>query len=354
MAQKKINVQDYQINVGDSLSELASICGRLEPTRIFVLVDEMTEKFCLPHLQDKVDISFDSIITIPSGEKNKTLPTCEKIWRRLFNLNADRKSLLINLGGGVIGDMGGFCASTYMRGIPFVQVPTTLLSQVDASIGGKLGIDYYELKNSIGLFCNPVSVLIDPTFLETLSPREVRSGYAEIIKHGLIYDRKLWEICTQITDLKSADWKELIVQSLLVKKEIVDHDPREKGLRKILNFGHTIGHAVESVMMEDDRPLLHGEAIAVGMLAEGYLSSIKNSFSVEELQLLTEYILEIYGRKEIGTELYNNMFNKMLHDKKNENQEINFSLLKKIGKAEINQTADKEQIRESLSFYSNL
>ncbi|NND06663.1 MAG: 3-dehydroquinate synthase [Saprospiraceae bacterium] len=353
MSLKKISVHDYQIHVGDCLSQVDVLCESVRPSKVFVLVDENTEKCCLPRFQEKTNTEISEVITIPSGEKYKALGTCEKIWRRLFNLRADRKSLLINLGGGVIGDMGGFCASTYMRGIPFMQIPTTLLSQVDASIGGKLGIDYYDLKNSIGVFRNPIGVLIDPTFLQTLPSREIRSGYAETIKHGLIEDKKLWKTCTAIDNVNDAEWNDIILDSLGVKKNIVDKDPLEDGRRKVLNFGHTIGHAIESVMMQEDKSLLHGEAIAVGMVAEAYLSWKYGDLTEAQLEEITSYLISIYGQQEIEKSLFKSFLQKMSYDKKNTGKEINFTFLESIGKSVINQSADQEQIMESLVYYTS-
>ena len=353
MSTKTIPVHDYDIHVGDCLAEVDNVYKKIKPSKVFVLVDENTEKYCLPRFRDETKTEISEVITIPSGEKYKALGTCEKIWRRLFNLRADRNSLLINLGGGVIGDMGGFCASTYMRGIPFVQIPTTLLSQVDASIGGKLGIDYYDLKNSIGIFRNPVCVLIDPTFLQTLPSREVRSGYAETIKHGLIEDKKLWNTCTDILDLSKVSWNDIITESLGVKKKVVEMDPLEKGRRKVLNFGHTIGHAIESVMMKEDKSLLHGEAIAIGMVAEAFLSCKNGDLPEAQLEEITAYLIHIYGQREIDKSLFKPFMQKMRHDKKNIGAEINFTFLKSIGKSVINQSANQEEIIESLAYYLN-
>jgi 3-dehydroquinate synthase len=354
MSSQKIPVQDYEIHVGSCLSELQQCWEDIAPSRTFILVDEQTEKYCLPLLMDNAGFEPSAVITIPSGEKYKSLSTCEKIWRRLFDLKADRNALLINLGGGVIGDMGGFCASTYMRGFSFIQVPTTLLAQVDASIGGKLGIDYYDLKNAIGLFRNPVAVFMEPAFLQSLPSRELRSGYAEVVKHGLIHDRNLWDACHNIEKLNEVDWNKLILPSLDVKKYVVDQDPLEKGLRKILNFGHTIGHAVESVRLEADKPLLHGEAIVIGMITEAYLSHTLGRLPESELEQITRYLLEIYGKQELKSEHFRSMIRKMTHDKKNRGQEINFTFLEKIGKAVINQTAEEEAIKASLSYYQKL
>ena len=238
-----IDLDTYKIHIGDFWKDL-----QLDKySTLFVLVDENTRAFCLPIFEQKISNLAYHIIEIPSGETHKNIATCQFIWSEMVKYGADRKSCLINLGGGVIGDMGGFTASTFYRGMDFIQIPTTLLSQVDASIGGKLGIDFMNLKNAVGLFKNPKQVCISADFLHTLSPREIRSGFAELIKHGLIASKKDWD---ELKDIKSisevADWEKYIIPSLAIKKAVVQEDPFEMGLRKSLNFGHTIGHAIES------------------------------------------------------------------------------------------------------------
>ncbi len=346
-----IALQDYTIHVG---SELQVIQSYLESaSKVVVLVDENTAAHCLPLLDPYLDPS-RLVIRIPSGERHKTIDTCQHIWDQLFELKADRKSLMINLGGGVIGDMGGFAASTFMRGMDFVQVPTTLLAQVDASIGGKIGIDFRDIKNAVGLFCNPRAVLIDPRFLRTLPHREVRSGFAEIIKHGLIKDNALWRRIVDIKDLAPVDWADLILPALAIKRQVVEQDPLEKGHRKTLNFGHTIGHAIESVMLHGEQPLLHGEAIAIGMIAESYLSSTLGSLPPAQLTSISEYILSIFPKAPIDLSLFADIMQKMRLDKKNEADSINFTFLDRIGHAIINQRASDEAIRAAIQHYQNL
>ncbi|NND33148.1 MAG: 3-dehydroquinate synthase [Saprospiraceae bacterium] len=349
----RISLPGCEILVGPCVAELRSLVGKLNPSMVVILVDQHTEEYCLPILKEE-GIAFDHTITIPAGEKHKSLPTCEKIWQRLFAFKADRRSLLINLGGGVAGDMGGFCASTYMRGMPFIQIPTTLLSQVDASIGGKLGIDFYGLKNSIGLFQDPVCVLVDPIFLQTLPAKELRSGFAEVIKHGLIRDHILWQKISGSADWARQNWDEVIHTSILIKKEVVEEDPQEKALRKILNFGHTIGHAIESVMIEIEKPILHGEAIAAGMIAESYLSQVGGTLPQKELAKIGDYLLSIYGKLDLDNVPVDSLIKKMLHDKKNVGEEINFTFLDRIGRASINHSASRDLIRESLDYYQSL
>jgi 3-dehydroquinate synthase len=346
-----IQLADYQIQIGAIKSSLSTFFKQNVFSKTIVLTDENTQKYCLPLFKTVLPIDFQTII-IPAGEQHKNIDTCQIIWNSLFEAGADRKSLLINLGGGVIGDMGGFCASTFKRGMPFLQIPTTLLSQVDASIGGKLGIDFGNVKNSIGIFGNPKTVLIDPFFLKTLSAREVRSGFAELFKHALIHKAKF-----SIQDLLNAFERDaphlasIIGDSVLVKKYFVDNDPFEKGIRKALNFGHTIGHAVESAALETYEPLLHGEAIAIGMVCEAFLSHRMAGLSDADLDLIVSTFSKIYPKIDLENFDYQHLIALMQQDKKNDGNAINFTLLTKIGSASINHIANEAQIIESLEFY---
>jgi len=287
-------------------------------------------------------------VVIPSGEQNKNIDTCQNIWKTLLDAGINRNDLMINLGGGVIGDMGGFCAATYKRGIDFIQIPTTLLAQVDASIGGKLGIDFRLVKNSIGVFKNPLGVFISPLFLQTLTEREIRSGYAEMIKHSLIHSAEEWNRLQSIDDLKTVDWVNFIYTSLLTKQSIVAQDPFEKNIRKSLNFGHTIGHALESLALESDQPLLHGEAIAYGMICESFLSTQTGKLGIAEYEEIKTYILSIFGKYSPATQRFDSLLDLMRKDKKNEDNRINFTLLSTIGAAEVNQYCTTENILDSL------
>jgi 3-dehydroquinate synthase len=348
-----LQLSDYQIHIGNFWTTFADTLKQKNYTQILVLVDENTEGACFdrfrPHFPEKTHK-----IRIASGEINKTIETCQQIWRDMFAANADRRSVLICIGGGVIGDMGGFAASTFKRGIDFIQMPTTLLSQVDSSIGGKLGIDFAAVKNSIGVFANPKAVFISSDFLTTVSPREVRSGFAEIVKHALIADADQWAELSKIDDLTTVHWDKIIVPSLKVKQKIVEIDPFEHGLRKALNFGHTIGHAVESMALETENPLTHGEAIAIGMICETYLSKILRGLTGEELTVITQFFLKIYGTYNIEPFDTQSLIALMRQDKKNDGNTINFTFLSKIGEAAINGTASVEQIIESLDYYKGL
>ena len=350
-----LSLETYNIYIGDFKTNLKNFLQEKNYTKLFVIVDDNTERDCLPILLEYLN-SFTTFqtIKISAGEIHKNIDTCLSIWQQMMNLGAERKSLTINLGGGVIGDMGGFCASTFKRGMDFIQMPTTLLSQVDASIGGKLGVDFMQVKNSIGVFNNPKAVFIDPLFLKTLSKREIRSGFAEIIKHSLIADKEQWLQQKTIDNLDVVEWKELLVPSLKIKKQTVEQDPFEKGWRKALNFGHTIGHAVEGVFLETDQPLLHGEAIAIGMICESYLSYQQVGLTKNELEIISQFLLKIYGRVHLPEIQFQEMIQLMKKDKKNENAQINFTLLESIGSASINHLSKESLIIESLKYYNDL
>jgi len=354
MKNQQVDLPNYSIYVEEDLSAIPGILEAANATRVVVLVDDNTAQCCLPLLKASLPLVDEQIITISPGEEKKTLQTCKLIWDHLMRMGADRKSVLINLGGGVIGDMGGFCASTYMRGIPFIQIPTTLLAQVDASIGGKVAIDYGSVKNIIGSFCDPLSVIVNPKFLKTLPERELRSGYAEVIKHGLIKDKGIWNRLQDQDELEKLDWPDLIVESLKIKKAVVIEDPKELGLRKILNFGHTIGHAVESVKLEGEQKLLHGEAIAIGMIAEAFLSNQLTNLPQDQLASISHYLLKIFGKSHLDVSETDLIMERMLLDKKNEGGRINFTLLENIGFAKENHFVENSMIRESLKYYRNL
>jgi 3-dehydroquinate synthase len=335
------------------IEDLDQLLDELRKTNIFssitILVDENTNAHCLPLLSSfSTNLSF---FQIKSGEEEKNIQTAIQIWDALTRFKADRKSLLINLGGGVIGDMGGFCAATFKRGIGFVQIPTTLLSMVDASVGGKLGIDFQEYKNHIGVFKIPEAVLIYPGFLKTLDKRELRSGFAEIIKHCLIADANKWNEIVSKSWTK-LDLTDLIRHSVAIKSHVVEVDPEERGLRKILNFGHTIGHAVESFYLPQvGKKLLHGEAIAIGMVAEAWLSYHKGFISLEDSEAIKSYILSIYPKVGIPVSEFEAILSLTSQDKKNEGDVLLFSLLNTIGEANYNIPIVKEEMSNALAYY---
>ena len=343
----------YSIFFENSLNELVTFLRENNYSKVLVLVDNNTEKLCLPLLQQHLSTICDfDIIEIDAGEENKNIDFCIGIWKMMLDFEADRNSLLINLGGGVISDMGSFAAATFKRGIDFVQVPTTLLSQVDASVGGKTGIDMDHFKNIIGTFTQPKAVFIEPEFLRTLDKRQLYSGFAEVLKHGLIYDQNLFR---QLQGIKPEQIPaEIIYRSVEIKNEVVTLDPFEKGIRKILNFGHTIGHAIESYSLKNDKnPLLHGEAIAIGFICEAYISFKLNGLPHSELKEISTLIHSLYSKYPIKKTRFSELLGLMKNDKKNSSGQINFSLLTNIGHCTINNFCNDEEIYESLDYYIN-
>ena len=335
---------------------LADALNRFFDGKIFsnvgILMDQNTKTHCYPLVKDLVP---DHIpIEIGSGEENKTLKTCEIIWDRLTEARFDRKSLLINLGGGVIGDMGGFCAATFKRGIDFINLPTTLLAQVDASVGGKLGIDFQGLKNHIGLFKHPEQVIICDQFLDTLPYEELRSGFAEVIKHHLIRDQHGWGPLVN-TPLAEKSWHDVIEHSVAIKQQIVEEDPLEQGARKLLNFGHTIGHALESFYL--NRPgkhLLHGEAIAAGMIIESHLSALKMGMDKGQVDQVTDYLIDLYDPAPIHPEEMRPIAQLTTQDKKNVGGEVKCTLLKKIGEGIYDIKLGQTEVQDALSHYNEV
>lgn len=333
---------------------LADLLHKETYSKIFVLTDTNTYQYCLPAFlqQMATDVAIE-IIEIEPGEENKTIETCIQVWQVLAELGADRKSIMINLGGGVVTDLGGFVASTFKRGIDFINVPTSLLAMVDASIGGKTGVDLGSLKNQIGVINNPKAVLIDTAFLETLPQEELRSGLAEMLKHGLIADKSYWNNFTDMAGLTSDDLGELIRQSVFIKNDIVKEDPYEKGLRKVLNFGHTMGHAIESYFLGNSvkKTLLHGEAVAIGMILEAFFSLEKKLISAGEYIEIKSVIGSLFEKISFTPDDINSIIGLLVHDKKNEFGEVNFVLLEGIGKAVINQQVENDLIYKAFNDY---
>ncbi|MEI9918638.1 MAG: 3-dehydroquinate synthase [Bacteroidota bacterium] len=318
-------------------------------SQVVVLTDRNTRVQCYP-LAAK-SIPGHEIIEIEAGETYKNIDTCQVIWQRMTDLRLDRHALLVVLGGGVLGDMGGFCAATYKRGIDFLLLPTTLLSQVDASVGGKLAIDFNGIKNHIGVFQLPVATLIGTEFLKTLPFRELRSGFAEVIKHCIIGDRKMWDEIRK-KDLAAQDWQTVIRHSVEFKWQVVTEDPKEKGRRKILNFGHTIGHALETYFLETKDRLYHGEAIAAGMIAESFIARKKGLITADEEAQIVSYLDKIYGRIKVSNDPQ--IMEIMRQDKKNKGNKILMALPQGIGNATWDVEVSEEQVIESLSFLNNL
>jgi 3-dehydroquinate synthase len=288
-------------------------------SKVLIVADTHTAALCLPYFFEKTGLPESTpVVVISAGEQHKILSTCEQVWQGMFDARLDRKALVINLGGGVIGDLGGFCAATFKRGVDFVQVPTTLLSMTDAAVGGKLGIDFNTIKNAVGVFQNPAAVWVDPHFLQTLSYRELRSGFAEVIKHALIGDTDLWRSIEGMTNLEGADWFAILKASIAVKVRVVTEDPLEKGLRAILNYGHTIGHAIESYYLHSATPLTHGEAIAEGMIAESHIAYGPGI----RTDAVTTVIRRFFPPVHIPAYLAPDVWQLMQQDKKNANSAV--------------------------------
>lgn len=334
-------------------SSLSNLIALKNYSTIFILVDENTFEHCYPKFIQKLDTDKRiEVIEIESGEINKNLETCIGVWNAVTELGGDRKSLLITLGGGVITDLGGFVASCFKRGIDFVNIPTTLLSMVDASVGGKTGVDLGVLKNQIGLFANPEMVIVDNDYLTTVTEREIKSGTAEIIKYGITYDIKLFK---EIKNNKGLKIDDLIFRSIEIKNEVVLQDPKEQNLRKILNFGHTLGHAIESFYLESEEKenLTHGEAIAIGMVCESYLSSKLLGFPAEKVSEIKEVILSIYNKTTLLKEDFSAIMELLKHDKKNVNGQVNFVLLNDYEDYKLDCIVSEKLIVESMEFYNN-
>ena len=344
MIPNHIKISNIESNIIDFLS-------KNNYSKIGILVDNNSNKHCFPIIKKILKVPY-SIIIIQSGEKEKNIKTCIKVWHSLTKLKFDRKSLLINLGGGVISDVGGFIAATYMRGIDFINIPTTLLSQVDAGVGGKLGINFNKLKNHIGVFLNPKKIFIDTDLLKSLPIRELKSGFAEVIKHCLIKDKNEFYRLLN-TNWKNYNWNDIVKHSIKIKSSIVRKDPLENGIRKILNFGHTIGHGIESTYMSKNNYLLHGEAIAIGMICESYISYTANTLQKNELDLITKFIIKTYKPKIINNNKIEPILEAIIHDKKNINNKINMSLIEKIGKCGYNYNINKLVINESIDYYNS-
>ncbi len=321
-------------------------------SKIFILVDENTHKYCLAQFMAEISGNYAyEIIEIESGEIHKNIETCTQVWEVLSELDADRKSVLINLGGGVVTDLGGFVASTFKRGIDFINVPTTLLSMVDASVGGKTGVDLGSLKNQIGVINQPVMVLVISNFLKTLEERQMQSGFAEMLKHGLITDRLYWTHLQSLSSFEGID--HLIHHSVAIKNKVVMQDPMEHNIRKILNYGHTLGHAIESYFLVSDQYelLLHGEAIAIGMILEGYLSYKITNLPLEELTDIKRTFLKKYKKIDFSNTDIENILKLLKFDKKNSHGNVNFVLLKNIGETVIDVKVPQDLFLQAFAYY---
>ena len=334
-------------------SELQNFLQSVKYDKLFVLTDSNTLELCLPMLKEVSQLQGAPVITVEAGDTNKNIEQVTAIWMRLCNEGASRNSLLLNVGGGMITDMGGFVAATFKRGIHSVNVPTTLMASVDAAVGGKTGINFNGLKNEIGSFYPPLCVLIDSSFLKTLDRDNLLSGYAEMVKHALISNMETYRAILSF-DLDRVDYtllNQMVAQSVAVKERIVEEDPKEMGIRKALNLGHTVGHAYESLSFRKGRPVLHGHAVAAGLVSELYLSYKKCGFPMEILSQVVYYLKKYYPPFFFNCDDYEALYELMTHDKKNEGGIINFTLLSQVGEVQINQSVTKEKVLESFDFY---
>jgi len=313
---------------------------------IHVLVDSNTYHFCFSKMMDEIDLFQKAeIIEIDPGEGSKTIEIATGLWQTLAETGADRSSLLINIGGGVVTDLGGWVASTFKRGIDFIQIPTTLLGMVDASIGGKTAIDLDEIKNLVGTFSLPKAIFAIPSFLDTLPEREWLSGFAELFKHALITDSKLWELAEKSGLAGLTLNPEWIEQASRIKESVVEKDFKESGKRKILNYGHTLGHAIESISLQSDKnPISHGHAIAIGMKLSNRLAVNKQILSKDTSNRINSFIDRYYTQPEWLAERKSELLEFVKKDKKNKEGIIRMVLLKDIGSASINVSVSEDEI----------
>ena len=335
------------------IDNLTEVLNNTTYDKLFVLTDEHTDDKCYPLISSIPALQNAKRTVIPANDSNKNLENLAHVWKFLTANGATRHSLLINLGGGMVTDLGGFAAATFKRGIAYINIPTTLLGTVDAAVGGKTGINFEGYKNEIGAFYPALHIIISAEFLSTLTPKDILSGYAEMIKHALLDSENIWNKTINF-NLETIDYdllNDLVMESVLIKQRIVEKDPFEKNIRKALNLGHTIGHAFESFALHKGQPVPHGYAVAWGLVAELYLSHKLCNFPKETLHRVTEFIKQHYGAFSFNQKDYDTLYQFMIHDKKNEGDTINFTLLANVGDIQINQTAGRELIYEALDYY---
>lgn len=324
-------------------------------SKIFLITDENTFEYCYPtFVQQLATETPIEVIQIQAGEVYKNIDTCSSVWNVMSELDGDRKCLVINIGGGVVTDLGGFVACTYKRGVNYINIPTSLLAMVDASVGGKTGVDLGTLKNQIGVISTPEMVLIDTAYLATLPANQMRSGLAEMLKHGLIQDKEYWTKMSDLSQLTSDDLDQLIYDSVIIKNNVVTQDPTENGIRKTLNFGHTLGHAIESYYLEHDNrdTLLHGEAVAIGMILAAYISTEISSLSKAECDEIKEVILATFDHVKVPNEDISPIVELMKFDKKNSHGNIYFVLLEAIGETVIDCIVPNDTIQRAFDYYN--
>ncbi|NNJ81595.1 MAG: 3-dehydroquinate synthase [Flavobacteriaceae bacterium] len=344
------------VHCGTAVGKVLSLhLQKVNHSSIFVLTDTNTRRHCLPKFLSEVTFESEPVVLeMPAGEHHKNIDSCVKIWSELSEKNADRNSLLINLGGGVVTDLGGFVASTFKRGIDFINIPTSLLAMVDAAVGGKTGVDLGSLKNQVGVINHPSLVLLDPGYLQTLPEAHLRSGQAEMLKHGIIASEVYFDRTLEF-DINKPEAEELIWESVLIKDRVVKQDPLEKGLRKILNYGHTLGHAIESHALRHnpDNPLLHGEAIAIGMILATYISSEMLGFPKKSLDKITAGILAIFKKQLFSKTHIKEISDLLIYDKKSSRGKVYFVLLNDFADHKINCEVPDSLISEAFSYYSS-
>lgn len=343
----------FNNNVSEALKE---VLNNLTFNKVFVLTDTNTERLVLPKLNETLIEYNATNITIKAGDVNKNIESITHVWERLGNCGATRNSLLINLGGGMVTDLGGFAASTFKRGIRFINIPTTLLSAVDAAVGGKTGINFNGLKNEIGVFNEADAVIISTSLLDTLPLEEIKSGFGEMLKHSLLSNESTFEklIGYDFNKYNEHELLTLLEESVNVKRNIVSQDPHEKGLRRALNLGHTVGHAFESLAMTHSSPIPHGYAVAWGMIVELVLSHMQLGFDSGTLHRYAQFVYHNYGAFHITCDDYPALISLMQHDKKSNHGEINLSLLSSVGEIKINCEASENDIKNALDIYRDL
>ncbi|MCR9172806.1 MAG: 3-dehydroquinate synthase [bacterium] len=353
---KYIDTNNCRLEIGDITT--SSLDEKLNFTyahvKKVVIVDENSRENCLEYmLTNFTGLSEAEIILLPAGEDNKQLNIVGSVWEALTEYGVSRHDVIINLGGGMITDLGGFVASCYKRGLDFINIPTTLLSMVDASIGGKTGVNLGHYKNQIGVFSDPVAVYIDPVFLSTLPGYELLSGYAEMLKHGLIHSEALFSSVLQAMREDEIPSLDLIESCIRVKHEVVTEDPTEKGKRKVLNLGHTIGHVLEGHFM-NRIPLTHGHCVAIGIMMEAYISYRRGMLAEEDFRLVQDAIFEFYELPAYSNDEVGEMVAMLYNDKKNANNAILCVLLQKIGDCSYDIEVPESQFVEAFLHYKNL
>ncbi|HRZ21906.1 MAG TPA: 3-dehydroquinate synthase [Bacteroidales bacterium] len=354
-----LRAETYPILIGEDIFDEIQVHLR-EPERkdskFILMVDENTRNLCLPLLLEKLEQFREcTVIEIPSGEDRKNIQTCVEIWQNLIDLKADKDSVLVNIGGGVLTDIAGFIAATYKRGIRYINFPTTLVGQIDAAFGGKVGVNLSDLKNQIGVFANPDAVCIYTPFLKTLSARDKLSGFAEVVKYALIMDQHFWKLLRNVNFVQIKFWDDIIYRSVEIKNRIVKNDPLDKRLRKRLNFGHTLGHAFETIALQrKDKSMTHGSGVAMGIICETFLSCKMKGLSWEILEEIASYILQNFPYYTLEDDDVDKILEILVHDKKNSGDQINFTLIPSLGHALIDQYCEPEDILSCLQFYREL